>query len=197
MTPALIAARRSIRRYQDQPLTRQELEAVLEAGRLAPSAKNRQPWRFIVAQGAAKAALVEALRAGLAQEAARPLLPQSTDCRGRAAQSFSILDEAPAAIVVVNPLGRPLDTPLDAEGRVAELCNAQSLGAALENMCLTAAALGLGSLWVCDTYFAHAALKDWAGIPGEPAAVLALGRPAEAPAPRPRLPLETITEWRG
>jgi nitroreductase len=43
-----IRARRSIRKFRPKPIPNKELETILEAGRLAPSAGNRQPWRFIV-----------------------------------------------------------------------------------------------------------------------------------------------------
>jgi nitroreductase len=44
----LIRARRSVRRYADRPVERALIEQCLEAARLAPSAENTQPWRFIV-----------------------------------------------------------------------------------------------------------------------------------------------------
>lgn len=47
----LIKERYSCRKFTDQQLTHEELAAILEAGRLAPSAINRQPWRFVVCQG--------------------------------------------------------------------------------------------------------------------------------------------------
>lgn len=43
-----IKTRRSIRKYKDVPLDKEKLMQVLEAGRIAPSAGNRQPWRFVV-----------------------------------------------------------------------------------------------------------------------------------------------------
>ena len=43
-----IRKRRSVRSYQDRPVEKEKLEKILEAARLAPSAKNRQEWRFIV-----------------------------------------------------------------------------------------------------------------------------------------------------
>ncbi len=43
-----IRARRDVRRYTDEPLTREELERILEAGRRAPSSQNWQPWDFVV-----------------------------------------------------------------------------------------------------------------------------------------------------
>lgn len=48
-----IRRRRSIRSYQDRAIEPQKLQAVLDAGRLAPSARNRQDWRFVVATDAA------------------------------------------------------------------------------------------------------------------------------------------------
>jgi nitroreductase len=43
-----IRRRRSIRKYKDQPIEQEKLDRVLEAGRLAPSAGNRQEWRYVV-----------------------------------------------------------------------------------------------------------------------------------------------------
>lgn len=49
-----IKNRRSIRKYQEKALSREEIEAVIDAGILAPSSKNRQPWKFyVVADGLA------------------------------------------------------------------------------------------------------------------------------------------------
>jgi nitroreductase len=44
----IIQSRRSIRRYSPQPVEREKILACLEAARLAPSAENVQPWRFLV-----------------------------------------------------------------------------------------------------------------------------------------------------
>jgi nitroreductase len=45
-----ILLRRSVRSFTDEPVEKDQLERILEAGRLAPSAKNRQEWRFVVIQ---------------------------------------------------------------------------------------------------------------------------------------------------
>lgn len=45
-----IENRASVRSFTDEPLTEDQIARILEAGRLAPSAKNRQPWRFIVVE---------------------------------------------------------------------------------------------------------------------------------------------------
>lgn len=43
-----IERRASVRNFTDEPISKEQLDRVLEAGRLAPSAKNRQAWRFVV-----------------------------------------------------------------------------------------------------------------------------------------------------
>jgi nitroreductase len=43
-----LKARRSIRSFQDKPVSEEHIEMILEAGRWTPSASNRQPWEFIV-----------------------------------------------------------------------------------------------------------------------------------------------------
>ena len=45
---ACIKGRRSVRAYTDEPVSKEQMEAVLEAGTWAPSGMDRQPWRFII-----------------------------------------------------------------------------------------------------------------------------------------------------
>lgn len=59
-TLTAIWERRSIRKFQNQPIEPEKLERVLEAARLAPSARNAQNWKFVVVQD-------EALRMQLAE----------------------------------------------------------------------------------------------------------------------------------
>lgn len=191
-----IVNRRSIRAYLPKPVSRAEIEAVLRAGALAPSSKNRQPWRFTVAFGAAKAEALAAMARGLEEEKQRPLLPESARYLSGAERTLAVMEQAPAIIFVTNPLGRDPRQTLTTDEWVSELCNAQSLGACLENMSLQAAALGLGSLWICDIYFAYGALRKWLGGQGTLAAAMALGYAAESPPPRPRKPLGELVEWR-
>lgn len=191
-----IANRRSIREFKNTPVSRREIEEILRAGSLAPSSKNRQPWRFVVVSGAAKAAFLAAMREGMLREKEEPLLPESACYRGGAEYTLKIMEQAPTVILVVNPLGISLRRAVNAEERVYEICNAQSIGACVENMALAAAELGLGSLWICDTYFAYGALSEWLDGDGELVAALAVGYADEAPAARPRKALEGIVEWR-
>jgi nitroreductase len=71
----LIKTRRSVRRYSGQPLSEQELEMVLEAGRWAPSGQNNQPWRFaVVAEPAVKDQIAPLTRYGKIIQGAAALI---------------------------------------------------------------------------------------------------------------------------
>ena len=67
-----IEQRRSIRANEDRPVSRELLEEILRAGTLAPSSKNRQPWRFVVVTGQAKAEMLAVMKAGLEREKTAP-----------------------------------------------------------------------------------------------------------------------------
>ena len=97
-------------------------------------------------------------------------------------------------IFVVNEIAASFDKILTMDERVSEICNAQSIGAAIENMTLTATELGLGSLWICDTFFAQKELSEW--LNGELYAALAVGYAEEKTCARPRKKPENTIEWR-
>lgn len=49
-----ISDRRSIRKYKEDAVNKADIEIILKAGILAPSAKNRQPWKYYVYAGSEK-----------------------------------------------------------------------------------------------------------------------------------------------
>ncbi len=63
-------------------------------------------------------------------------------------------------------------------------------------MTLTATEQGLGSLWICDIYFAYKELTDWLNIDGKLLAALAVGYANETPQARPRKEISDLVEWR-
>lgn len=192
-----IVNRRSIRKYKDLKISREDIAEVLQAGILAPSSKNRQPWKFVVVSGKAKGRMLEAMESGLEREKISPLLPDSKQHMRGAEYTYSIMAQAPVTIFVINTLGLDLSAQLTAEDRIYEICNAQSIGAAMENMTLAATHLGLGSLWICDTYFAQKELTKWLDTDGQLIAAMTLGYADEAPKARPRRGLQETIEWRG
>jgi nitroreductase len=190
-----ILNRRSIRKYKNTDVPRYMIEEILQAGILAPSSKNRQPWKFIVVSGNTKNEILAVMNEGLEREQERPLLPQSAQYLNSAKHTLNIMEQAPTIIFIVNPLGSDIHSSLDPEKRIYEICNAQSIGAAIENMTLTATEFGLGSLWICDTYFAYDELCNQLKIDGELFAAMTVGYADEEPLARPRKAMDYVVEW--
>lgn len=192
-----IYSRRSIRKFQPAPIPQEKIEEIIRSGIKAPSAKNRQPWSFVVVQGSARAEMIKAFREGIMREEKEgTLLPGSKCHLADAKHTVSVMETAPVSVFVINPVGMGFDNALTPEDRIYEICNSQSIGAAVQNMLLTAENMGIGSLWICNTFFAYDELCKWLGCKGQLAAAVALGYPAEAPQERPRKKLEELVEWR-
>lgn len=191
-----IKSRRSIRKYKNIDVPKQMIKEILQSGILAPSSKNRQPWKFIVVTGNAKNDMIAVMRKGLVREKTKPLLSESVQYLSGAEYTLKIMEQASVVIFIANSLGMDLHTSLNPEERIYEICNAQSIGAAIENMTLTATELGLGSLWICDTFFAYKELCDWLNVDGELFAAMTVGYADENPSARPRKNLDDVVEWR-
>ena len=123
-----------------------------------------------------------------------PFIPESSPYINGAEHTLQSMRQVPVLIFIVNPLASSFSKALSMDERVSEICNSQSIGAAIENMTLEAAAQGLGSLWICNSFFAQKELSDWTG--GELYAVLAVGYADEAPEARLRKRTEDVIEWR-
>jgi nitroreductase len=76
-----------------------------------------------------------------------------------------------------------------------DVVDVQSIGAAIQNMLLAAQESGLGSLWMCDVFYAYKELCAWLGQSGEMIAAVALGYADESPAARPRKPIGEVVRW--
>ena len=150
----LIRARRSIRKYKaGEKLPREDLQTMLEAAMMAPSANNSRPWEFVVVES-------------------REILEQLMSAHPHT----GMLATASAAIVVC---GRP-------DLQYGKSFWPQDCGAAIENLLLQATELGYGTCW-CGCYPVTdraEAVREILQVSSVPVAVVALGVPDEAPAPR-------------
>ena len=128
-----IKARRSIRHYLPTPLIKEQLEEIVQAGMAAPSAKNLQPWHFVVTEGRAKERVCAAMEAGIERERHSPMLPDTRHYLDGAFETLRVMREAAALILITSPIARPLSATMTLDQRVTEICTAQSVGAAIEN----------------------------------------------------------------
>lgn len=193
-----IYERRSIRKFIEKPISKEDLTEIIDSGIKAPSSKNRQPWNFIVAQGAEKEEMLKFFRMGIArEETGDALLPQSRQHIPAAKYTVDIMEKAPVIVFVVNSLGQGIASEMTPEEHIYEICNVQSVSAAIQNMLLTATEKGIGSLWICDIYFAYAELSEWLHCEGQLLAAVAFGYADECPRERPRKAFEDVVIWRG
>jgi nitroreductase len=163
---ALLKGRRSIRRYRPDPVPDEMVEQLLEAGRWAPSASNRQPWEFIVVRD-------EEIRRQVAQHAAYYFI------------RWAHVEEAPLLIVMCG----------DSRNRVYRQFLHEDVGLAGGQMMLEAHALGLGTCWIGglerEAIAAILRVPDHLEIVG----LLTVGFPAEDPPPPPRKTLAEIVHY--
>jgi F420 biosynthesis protein FbiB-like protein len=184
-----IAARRSIRRFKSDPIPDEDIQTILTAAIQAPSAKNRQPWRFVVVKGDKRADMVRVMRAGIADARA-----QGEDL-GSSVGSANIMEQAPVTVFIFSPDGIAPWLAHSIEQMFNDVLNIQSIGAAIQNMLLAALDLGLGSLWICDVFYAYDGLCEWLGEKGQMIAAVSFGYPDESPPARPRKPLDEVVKW--
>lgn len=169
----LVRSRRSVRRFLDQPVERSKLVACVEAARLAPSAENVQPWRFLIIDDpAVKSRLVEEAFSGIY----RP-----TRWAAKAPVLVAILAKLD---LLANRLGAQV------QGTHYYLID---IGIAGEHFVLQAHELGLGTCWI--GWFNEKKARQALGIPRGYRLVcfLAVGYPADPlPKPRPKRSLEEV-----
>lgn len=164
--------RHSVRRFEQRAVKNKSLWEILNAGRLAPSAKNSQPWNFTVLTEGNKRDICQAI---LDSEEGR-------QNKGTVRASAKIIKTAPAAIAVTAAGG-------NTSGESLFL----SIGACLENMCLKATDLGLGSLIICDIQCAEHAIADLLDTARRVVAILVIGYEKGLPVYSDKLPVEQIT----
>lgn len=165
-----VRQRYSCRRYRPDPVEPEKLERLLEAARLAPSAANRQEWRFIIVKEAEK----------------RQRLM-------KAAQNQTFVGEAPVVIVAAAATNHHVM-------RCGEKCYPIDVAIALEHLALAATAEGLGTCWIgavdADQVREICAIPPEVPIVD----LMTLGYPADRQKEKKRLPLAEIVmeeTWRG
>ena len=192
-----IENRRSIRKYKEDKISKKLLEEIIYSATLAPSAKNRQPWKFIVYQGKEKDKLVDIMRQGInSEKVTHTLMPEWAFAIPDAENTVRIMQEAPCLIAVLNTNQHTPFTRIENENRIVEICDSLSIGAAIENMILTATSYELGTLWIANTCFAYNELIDFIGTDSQLTGIVAVGVANEAPTKRPRKPFADIVEFR-
>lgn len=192
----VIYGRRSIRHYRPDPVPQAVVEKLLDTAVWAPSAHNRQPWRFAVistprVKQKLAAAMGEKLRADLAADGLSPAAIEKD-----AARSYQRITTAPLLILLCLSM-EDMDTyPDPARQHNERIMAVQSVALAGQNLLLAAHALGLGACWNCAPLFAQDIVRQTMGLPPDwqPQAIITGGYPAET-RQKTRRPSTQITRY--
>jgi nitroreductase len=174
-----IKGRRSIREYKSTPVPREIIEDILEAGNWAPSAKNGHQWRFTVLTGKAKDNYNLMFRDHLNSYTQK----NGRNSAGSAPWTLEIMEKAPVVIIVWNA------------GEHGWTTEEHSVAAAVQNICLRAYDLGLGSLWIGDIFYAYEETRKHFGKDWKLSGAVALGYPATEGKVPNKKPLDEVVEF--
>ncbi|MCC6628783.1 MAG: TIGR03668 family PPOX class F420-dependent oxidoreductase [Chloroflexi bacterium] len=190
----VVRGRRSVRAYTDQPVPRDLIDACLMAAGWAPSPHGRQPWRFaLITRPDMKERLATAMAAEWERNLALDGQPPAVVAT-RLAKSRARLLATPVLVLSCLYLV-DLDVYPDARRQAAEMTMAvQSLGAAVQNLLLTAYHLGLDTGWMCAPLFCPETVVGALELDPAlvPHALITLGYAARDPVRRPRRPLADL-----
>jgi nitroreductase len=202
----LLQSRHSVRRFRAEMPSRALIERVIQSAVTAPSASNKQPWRFLVVTNRA---LIEALAAAVRAAVSRIALaiePPFEDAFRAYGDYFTRFDAAPVVIV---PLFRAMVTLSHLVGsrlgdddvrRVAAMERDSGLigtALALENLLLAAHASGVGASAMTGPLVAADQLRTLLDVPAswQIVALVPIGYAAEEPASTSRKPGTQVTRW--
>lgn len=178
-----IRTRRSIKRFTDRPIGREEIERLLEVAAQAPNHRMTQPWRFYVLGPEARRAYGAVLGSRKAKrvedpEAAKAVVEKVADAEAA----------VPAMIAVA--------MTLDENPEIREEDYAATM-MGVQNICLAAPATGLGAHIKSGAVMDDPRARAVVGVPeGERiVATIHLGEPAEVPEPKPRRAAAEVTTW--
>lgn len=182
--PEIIERRRSIKKFKDRAVSRAEIETLLDAAILAPNHRLTRPWRFHVLGPASRYAYGLALGERKARKLQDP--DAARTLRETVATEHRDLPCMIAVAIVES------DNP---ETREEDYAAAMM---AIENLALTAVAMGLGTHIKTGGVMGDTASRAAAGVSETEriVAVVNVGEPAELPLPRQREPAAAFTTWR-
>ena len=182
-----IETRRSIGRVKQEPVPRELIERILESGVHAPNHKITEPWRFHVFSGKGRGELAR-VRAEIARLQAEAEGESEEMAAGRISRERKKAFRAPVIIAVISEAGRD---------EVETLENYAACAAAVQNMQLTAHALGLAAMWRTGPIVYHQEMRRFFGLKENDRIVahVYVGYPDMGVRPRRRDPANKKTVW--
>ena len=195
----VMQTQRAIRRWTDQPVERETIEKIIQAGCWAPSGSNSQPWGFLVVtddgiRERLAAAIREMFSSRFGGDMPNPDDIEDPTTRRMMRGAFNLFDNFAAAPVWIIPCLVRVQSPAP-EGLLA----GSSIYPSIQNMMLAARAEGLGTVLTTPQDGIMDQLRDELRVPenATPVAIIPMGYPNANFGPVTRKPLEEVLHWNG
>ncbi|MBQ3101771.1 nitroreductase family protein [bacterium] len=202
----VIKNRKTVRKFADYIPTDDEIKEIIDSARLAPSAVNAQNWKFIaILNSDIKQKMADAVLEKYDEIASKLETQEEKDGVNRFRGHSTFFTHAPLLIAIIETKYPAfLDNILEnADYSAEEIALMRpdsqllSMGGAVENMALTAHALGLGSCWMVAPVIAESAFKKILNLADDDKVVslLTIGKPADVTSIRsPKKNLEDVMQ---
>lgn len=201
----VIEKRASIRMFTDEKIPIADVKEMIRRAGLAPSINNSQPWKFITI---INEEIIEQM-GKIVQQKVLEYFPHENIKEKMMAQAkvlrfSSFFMDAPVIVAVemspyktvIEELLKGRELSLENVNRLRNFPNIQSIGAAVENLILSAFDLGYGACWLSGLLIARNELEELLGItsPNTFAACVAIGNPRETITQRDKKSFDEIFE---
>jgi coenzyme F420-0:L-glutamate ligase / coenzyme F420-1:gamma-L-glutamate ligase len=195
----VLCSRRSVRRFADQAISRDDLSRLFDAARWAPSNHNRQPWKFVVLEDRERIRNLARNVALSVGDKLKSLPALASPYASDLAHHATLFAQAPAVIVALHKRPVSVSAALLEGVPNPTLVSGEPLSVAMavQNLVLAAHTLGLGACVMTAPLMVPDALTGGLQLPAgyELTCLIALGHPAESPEPPRRKTLEQIVEY--
>jgi nitroreductase len=202
----VIKKRRSIRKFKSDEIPKEDIYDIIQAATLAPSAHNKQMWRFVAISN--KEVLKEmngAIVKEIEEISSWPEVKEAdTKIKGMRVYSTFFVKAPLVIVILVKPYHSMVDALLKLEGLKkgqVELLHShveiQSVAAAVENLLLAATEKGYGTCWMCGPLIAAPALEKVLKIeePWKLMALIPMGIPNQALKPKTVKKIDEVLEF--
>lgn len=167
----VVSLRRSIRMYKEEEVSNDLLMKGILDGVKAPSAHNRQPWKFKIVNREEKNKIADLLE------------NKTKDIKGHTGpHTANIIREVPSLIMVF----------IDNQNKEDRDMDIISIGACIENMILSYTNMGLGTLWIGNTNFVSEEIGELLQVPYETVSCIGVGYKNQDPHARPRKDISEV-----
>jgi F420 biosynthesis protein FbiB-like protein len=192
-----LRTRRSIRRFKPDPVPDSVIQGILTTATYAPSAHNRQPWRFVlVTDSEVKTQLADAMAIDFQRDLMNDGVPAER-IQAQVKRSKDRIISPPVAILLCLDMSEMDSYPDDKRNKAEYMMAVQSVAAAGMQLLLAAHAEGLGGVWACWPLFAQETIQKTLNLPEswEPQGMFFVGYPADIPEARERKNIGDVSRF--